>query len=80
MSADALDPAQCAWLVLDSLRRFLYRDEVRATLDGFRQGQADGSLKLDAGDKLADQLARLIAFYNEAYQALEEAAAALRRD
>ena len=72
VSPAALSLAQCEPLVRERILRFLERVEVQTTLNEFRQGQVDGSLELDAGDKLADQLARLLVLFQEAEQSVQQ--------
>lgn len=72
VNSGSLDSSAGAGQVAARLGQFLQHEQVRSILSDFRTAQQDGSLAADAGDKLADQIIRLLGYLNEAYQAFVE--------
>lgn len=70
VSPVSLDSSAGEGILIDSLGDFLQQHDVCAILEDFRFAKQDGSLLADAGDKLADQIARLLVLWEEANLAL----------
>lgn len=70
VSSESFNPSAAGGLIATRLHGFLRQEEVCAALDDFRAAKQSGSLLADAGDKLADQITRLLALMDQAAQAL----------
>jgi hypothetical protein len=76
VSPGSLDSSAGDGLVAGHLQHFFRHEQVSGILADFEQARQDGSLLADAGDRLADQIVRLLVLMDTAAQSLASRAGA----